>query len=86
MLQASPADEATTLEPECIVHYFSCRPAAGIAPSTPSKDDVQLYAAAAESAEASPQQEALDAQPRLVKEVSCSPYKLLTSQASGIDR
>lgn len=70
------------------MHYFSCRPAAGIEPSTTSKDDVQLHAAAAavEAAEASPQQEALNAQPRLVKEVSCSSYKLLTSQASGIER
>ena len=84
--QASPADEAANLETDSVVFFYTCRPAASIESPTPSKDDVQVEPEAAAAMQASPQQEAVTAQLRLVKEVSCSPYRLLTSQASGITR
>ncbi|BDA47422.1 hypothetical protein COCOBI_10-2700 [Coccomyxa sp. Obi] len=84
--EATPADEATTLEADCVVRSYTCRPAARIEPATPSKEDLQMDAAAAGASVPSAQQEALNAQPHLLKEVSCSPYKLLTSQADGIER
>ncbi|CAL8472135.1 g11677 [Coccomyxa elongata] len=84
--EASPADEATTLEADCMVRSYTCRPAARIEPATPSKEDSQMDAATAGESVPSAQQEALNAQPHLLKEVSCSPYKLLTSQADGIER
>ncbi len=69
-----------------MVRSYTCRPAARIEPATPSKEHSQMDAATAGASVPSAQQEALNAQPHLVQEVSCSPYKLLTSQADGIER
>lgn len=85
-MQAGPADEATTLEAECVVRSYTCRPAAAIEPATPTKDDSQMDAATAATSALSAQEEALHAQPHLLREFSCSPYKLLTSQTDGIAR
>ena len=85
-MQVSAADEATNLEADCVVRSYTCRPAARIEPATPSKEDLQMDAVTPGADAPLAQKEAVNDPPHRLEEVSCSPYKLLTSQLDGIER